>query len=71
MSIDKTYEYNFRVDHVGGSLADLTVENLGDDKLRVSSSDGQYDVTCKAQDLKFTLQQLEDKLKEDVGFGLY
>ena len=71
MARDKTYDNAFRVDHQGGNLADLTVENLGDGKVRISSSDGQYDVTCKEHNLKFTLQQLEDKLHEDTQFGIY
>jgi len=69
--MDKGYDFNFRVDHQGGSLADLTVQNLGEGKVKITSSDGQYDVTCKESDLKFTLQQLEDQLHEDVQFGRY
>jgi hypothetical protein len=68
---DKTYSNHFRVDHQGGSLADLTVERLPDNTMHITSSDGQYDVTCAAHDLKYTLQQLDDKLKADVDLGLY
>lgn len=68
---NKDYAYEFRVDHQGGPLADLVVENLGEGKVSVTSSDGAYHVTGPESQLKYLLQQLEDKLKEDSQFGLY
>lgn len=68
---DKTYDYNFRVTHSGGSLADLTLDALPDGKVRIHSSDDVYDITVPRSELKFRLQELEDKLKEDAQFGNY
>ncbi len=61
----------FRVDHQGGSLADLIVESIGEGKVRITSSDGVYDLTVPQNSLKFHMQQLEDRMHEDAQFGRY
>lgn len=68
---DKSYSHEFHNDFNGGSMADLTVVTLPENRVKIVSSDERYSIEGPRSDLRWLTQKLEEQIAEDVQFNRF